>query len=121
MPTGGLWSSGSRSASTAGWSRSRGACSNALLPEPPTPERCVEAYYLQRTRFEGIAERKLRRRAGDADGRRLRQGVWLVAEKSLVPDPFCPTARKPERPPVFRSVQAYRCERRRREEILGAQ
>jgi len=33
-----------------------------LLPERPTPERCVEAYYLQRTRFESIAERKLRRR-----------------------------------------------------------
>jgi hypothetical protein len=31
-----------------------------LLPERPTPERCVEAYYLQRTRFESIAERKLR-------------------------------------------------------------
>ena len=23
-----------------------------LLPERPTPERCIEAYYLQRTRFE---------------------------------------------------------------------
>ena len=33
-----------------------------LLPERPTPERCVEAYYLQRTRFESIAERKLRQR-----------------------------------------------------------
>ena len=33
-----------------------------LLPERPTPERCVEAYYRQRTRFESIAERKLRRR-----------------------------------------------------------
>jgi hypothetical protein len=33
-----------------------------LLPERPTPERCVEAYYLQRTRFECIAERKLRGR-----------------------------------------------------------
>jgi hypothetical protein len=33
-----------------------------LLPERPTPERCVEAYYLQRTRFESIAERKLSRR-----------------------------------------------------------
>ena len=32
-----------------------------LLPKRPTPERCVEAYYLQRTRFESIAERKLRR------------------------------------------------------------
>jgi hypothetical protein len=33
-----------------------------LLPERPTPERCVEAYHLQRTRFETIAERKLHRR-----------------------------------------------------------
>jgi Protein of unknown function (DUF1488) len=33
-----------------------------LLMEPPTPERCLEAYHLQRTRFEQIAERKLRRR-----------------------------------------------------------
>jgi hypothetical protein len=32
-----------------------------LLSETPTPERCVERYYLQRTRFESIAERKLRR------------------------------------------------------------
>ena len=32
-----------------------------LMPERPTPERCVEAYYLQRIRFERIAERKLRR------------------------------------------------------------
>jgi hypothetical protein len=31
-----------------------------LLPERPTPERRVEGYYLQRTRFESIAERKLR-------------------------------------------------------------
>src|SRR6516164_2829529 len=30
-----------------------------LLPERPIPERCVEAYYLQRTRFESIVERKL--------------------------------------------------------------
>ena len=39
-----------------------------LLPESPTPERCVEAYYLQRTRFEGIVERKLRRRQLTDDG-----------------------------------------------------
>jgi hypothetical protein len=32
----------------------------SLLLERPTPERCVEAYYLQRTRFERVAERKLR-------------------------------------------------------------
>ena len=51
-----------------------------LLPERPTPERCLEAYYLQRTRFELIAERKLRRRqlADDGNieitGRDLREG-----------------------------------------------
>ena len=39
-----------------------------LLPERPTPERCVEAYYLQRTRLESIAERKLRRRQLTEDG-----------------------------------------------------
>ena len=39
-----------------------------LLPERPTPERCVEAYYLQRTRFESIAEGKLRRRQLTEDG-----------------------------------------------------
>jgi Protein of unknown function (DUF1488) len=39
-----------------------------LLPEQPTPERCVETYYLQRTRFESIAERKLRRRQLTEDG-----------------------------------------------------
>jgi hypothetical protein len=35
-----------------------------LLPE----RRCVEAYYLQRARFESIAERKLRRRQLTEDG-----------------------------------------------------
>src|SRR5208337_5620504 len=39
-----------------------------LLPERPTPERCIEAYYLQRTRFESIAERKLRQRQLTEDG-----------------------------------------------------
>ena len=39
-----------------------------LLPERPTPERCVEAYYLQRTRFESIAEGKLQRRQVTEDG-----------------------------------------------------
>jgi hypothetical protein len=39
-----------------------------LLPETPTPERCLQAYYLQRTRFETIAERKLRRRQLTEDG-----------------------------------------------------
>jgi hypothetical protein len=39
-----------------------------LLAERPTPERCAEAYYLQRTRFESIAERKLRRRQSTGMG-----------------------------------------------------
>src|SRR5438874_13321864 len=34
----------------------------SLLNEGPTPERCLEAYYLHRTRLERIAERKIRRR-----------------------------------------------------------
>jgi hypothetical protein len=29
-----------------------------LLSQRPTPEKCVEPYYLQRTRFESIAERE---------------------------------------------------------------
>jgi hypothetical protein len=39
-----------------------------LCPERPTPERCVETCYLQRTRFETIAERKLRRGQLTEDG-----------------------------------------------------
>lgn len=40
----------------------------ALLDQVPTPQRCVEGYHLQRTRFERIAERKLRRRWLTDDG-----------------------------------------------------
>src|SRR6516225_637633 len=39
-----------------------------LLPETPTPERCLEAYHLHRTRLELIAERKVRRRQLTGDG-----------------------------------------------------
>ena len=39
-----------------------------LLAEGATPEKCVEGYYLQRTRFESIAERKLRRQQLTEDG-----------------------------------------------------
>jgi hypothetical protein len=52
-----------------------------LLMERPTPERCIEAYYMQRTRFEGVAERKIRRRQLTEDGnieitgRDLREGA----------------------------------------------
>ena len=39
-----------------------------LLPETPTPEHCLEAYHLHRTRLEIIAERKVRRRRLTDDG-----------------------------------------------------
>jgi Protein of unknown function (DUF1488) len=39
-----------------------------LLSERSTPERCVEAYYLQRTRFERVAEAKVRHRLLTEDG-----------------------------------------------------
>jgi|SRR5690348_3619404 hypothetical protein len=39
-----------------------------LLGDTPTPERCVEAYHLHRTRLELIVERKIRRRQLTDDG-----------------------------------------------------
>ncbi len=39
-----------------------------LLDQSPTPERCMEAFYLQRTRFELVVERKIRRRQLSDDG-----------------------------------------------------
>jgi hypothetical protein len=39
-----------------------------LLSEALTPERCVECYHSNRTRFELIAERKVRRRQLTDDG-----------------------------------------------------
>ena len=59
-----------------------------LLPETPTPERCVEAYHLQRTRFERVAERKLRRRQATEDGdvgingRDLREGTPMASRSA---------------------------------------
>jgi len=56
-----------------------------LLPESPTPERCLEAYYLQRTRFETIAERKLRRRQLTDDGNVEITGRDLREKRVAVP------------------------------------
>jgi hypothetical protein len=56
-----------------------------------TPEKCLEAYHLQRTRFELIAERKLRRRqlAGDGNveisGRDLRERQASQPRPSSLP------------------------------------
>jgi hypothetical protein len=36
-----------------------------LVPDAPTPERCVEAYHIHRTRLELIAERKFSATAAD--------------------------------------------------------
>jgi hypothetical protein len=40
-----------------------------LLDQRSTPERCVEAFHLQRTRFEMLVERKVRRRQLTDDGK----------------------------------------------------
>jgi hypothetical protein len=61
-----------------------------LIPEAPTPERCLEAYHLHRTRFELIAERKVRRRQLTEDGNieitgrdlREREG-WVRHERPI--------------------------------------
>lgn len=51
-----------------------------FIDGPVTPKRCLEAYHLQRTRLELVAERKLRRRQLTEDGnveitgRDLREG-----------------------------------------------
>jgi hypothetical protein len=39
-----------------------------FIDGPVTPEHCLEAYHLQRTRLELVAERKLRRRQLTDDG-----------------------------------------------------
>jgi hypothetical protein len=60
-----------------------------LLSDSPTPERCVESYHLHRTRFEQIAERKVRRRQLTEDanveitGRDLREKAPVVGQGSL--------------------------------------
>ena len=62
MPSSRRWSSRSEIGEYSGVVRVPRRAFQRLLPERPTAERCVEAYYLQRARFESFAERKLRRR-----------------------------------------------------------
>jgi hypothetical protein len=60
-----------------------------LLDQSPTPERCLEAFHLQRTRFELIVERKLRRRQLTDDGnveingRDVREKISLPGQRDL--------------------------------------
>jgi hypothetical protein len=81
-----------------------------LLDQRPTPERCIEAFHLQRTRFEMIAERKLRRRQLTDDGnveitgRDLREKtppVGLVRRSYFLPT-RTRAREKPANPPVLR-------------------
>ena len=58
-----------------------------LLLESPTPERCLEAYYLQRTPFETIAERKLRQRQLTYDGNVKVTGRDLRERATAAPMP----------------------------------
>ena len=50
-----------------------------------TPDKCIETYHLHRTRFEMIAERKLRHRQltddGTITGRDLRGGLNATASR----------------------------------------
>src|SRR6266852_692561 len=62
-----------------------------------TAERCLEAYHLQRTRFERIAERKLRQRQLTDDA-----NVEISARD--LREPERPPARTSIRPTVFRSA-----------------
>ena len=60
-----------------------------LLNQSPTPERCLETFHLQRTRFELAVERKLRRRqltdGGNVEitGRDLRERAAATAESRI--------------------------------------
>src|SRR5436305_1754448 len=58
-----------------------------LLDQAPTPERCLEAYHLQRTRLELIAERKLHRRQLTDDGNVEITGRDLRERNSARPSP----------------------------------
>ena len=66
-----------------------------LLREASTPERSVAAYYLQRPRFESIADRKLRRRQLTEDGNVEISGLSSVPRTII----RFPTAKGRPRPP----------------------
>ena len=54
-----------------------------FIDGPVMPERCLEAYHLQRTRLELVAERKLRRRQLTEDGNVEITGHDLREPKAL--------------------------------------
>ncbi len=71
----------------------------APAPGATHPERRVDAYYLQRTQFESIAERKLRRRqlAEDGNVEISRAGLALGAKSRRLPGLPQTTAIEPQR------------------------
>src|ERR1700694_4300030 len=66
-----------------------------LLDQSPTPERCMEAFHLQRTRFELVVERKLRRRqlTDAGNGKIMDQNV--AGEPTNATDPVLMGVRDP--------------------------
>jgi hypothetical protein len=89
-----------------------------LLPEAPTPERCLEAYHLHRTRLELIAERKVRRRQLTDDGnveitgrdlreREPRGTVHPVDYRGMFDDPTQQATREAERGSPFGLGSAF--------------
>jgi hypothetical protein len=87
IPTAMPSNSASSSASTVTVSR---RVFQHLLDQSPTPERCMEEFHLQRTRFELIVERKLRRRQLTDDrkveitGRDLREKIGPAGQGNLL-------------------------------------
>ena len=57
-----------------------------LLDQSPTPQGCLEAFHLQRTRFEQAVERKLRRRQLTEDG-----NVEITGRELRERDPMPPS------------------------------
>src|SRR5262245_65561334 len=53
-----------------------------LLPDAPTPQRCLEAYHLHRPRLQLIAERTVRRRQFTDDGHLEITGRGLRARRA---------------------------------------
>jgi hypothetical protein len=67
-----------------------------LLDLRPTPERCIELFHLQRTRFEMIAERKLCRRQLADDGNIEITGCDLREKPPIGSGNLFPLCRAPQ-------------------------
>jgi hypothetical protein len=80
-----------------------------LIDGGVTPERCLEAYHLQRTRFELVGERKLRSRQLADDGNVEINGRDLPSSTKSSSERGSPHARIDDhraRPPLSDAAQA---------------